>query len=206
MQIIDTKGLLCPQPLIMARDALRRASEGETLQIISDNETSWHNLMSFLTDLGAQPVSKQEAGIYSIEATNPEKSQKQPDTNPEDYCEVPATASSPGNYVVVVKSREMGEGNAELGNLLLRGYFNALNGMDNLPSHVLMYNAGVYHALKGTDVYEALASLEDKGVNVIVCGTCIDFYKLKDEVGVGRVSNMYQIANVLAKAGHVVYL
>ncbi len=206
MQIVDTKGHLCPQPLIMARDALRRAAEGETMQIVSDNETSWQNLMSFLTDLGAHPVSKQEGDIYYIEVTNPGKLQEQSDANPEDYCEVPAVAGARNNYVVVVRSREMGEGNTELGNLLLRGYFNALNGMNNLPTHIIMYNTGVYHALKGTDIYETLVSLEDKGVNVIVCGTCVDFYQLKDRVGVGRISNMYQITGILAETGHVVYL
>ncbi len=206
MKIIDTKGHLCPEPLIMARNGLQKVAEGETIQIISDNETSWQNLMSFLSDLGANPVSKMEEGVYFIEATNPGKSAAKEATKPEAYCEVPGVEKQNGNYVVAVRSREMGEGDSELGGLLVRGYFNALKNMESIPTHILMYNSGIFHSLKGTDVAESLARLEDLGVSVIVCGTCVDFYQVKEKVAVGRISNMYQIATILAEAGHVVYL
>jgi intracellular sulfur oxidation DsrE/DsrF family protein len=78
--------------------------------------------------------------------------------------------------------------------------------MDNLPTHIVMYNGGINLALKDTDTAIALGELEDKGVTIIVCGTCVDFYRVKEKVAVGRISNMYQIANILAEAGHVVYL
>jgi selenium metabolism protein YedF len=206
MKIIDTKGHLCPEPLIMARNGLQKVAEGETVQIISDNETSWQNLMSFLSDLGANPVSKLEDGVYYVEATNPVKKSTTEAAIPEDYCKIPVPVETHKSYVVAVRSREMGEGDNELGGLLVRGYFNALKNMESIPTHILMYNSGIFHSLKGTDVAESLAQLEDLGVSVIVCGTCVDFYQVKEKVAVGRISNMYQIATILAEAGHVVYL
>ena len=206
MKTIDTKGFLCPQPLIMARNGLKEVAEGEKVLILSDNETSWQNLMSFLTDLGANPVSKLVDGVYNVEATNPVKSAVTEASIPEDYCKVPVPEESHKSYVVAVRSQEMGEGDSELGGLLVRGYFNALKNMEAIPTHILMYNSGIFHSLKGTDVAESLTQLEEMGVSVIVCGTCVDFYQVKEKVGVGRISNMYQIATILAEAAHVVYL
>jgi selenium metabolism protein YedF len=208
MYTIDTKGHLCPEPLIMARNGLKEVSEGERVLIISDNETSFHNLMSFLSDLGASPQIKQKGSEYHIEVIKPGESGSNKETNPEAYCNVnnEQDIGATSNYIVVVRGSEMGEGDADLGRLLIRGYFNALKGMDRLPTHIIMYNGGVKLALKNTDTVEALGELEDKGVSVLVCGTCVDFFELKGEIGAGRISNMYQIATTLADTGHVVYL
>jgi len=206
MLTIDTKGKLCPEPLIMARNALREVNEGEKILVLSDNETSFQNLMSFLSDLGANPVAEQKEGEYFVEATKPPESSEKAEKNPEAYCSVPGVPAPSDDYVVAVRSCQMGEGDEELGRLLIRGYFNALKGMDNLPTHILMYNGGINLALKDTDTAIALGELEDKGVTIIVCGTCVDYYKVKEKVAVGRISNMYQIATLLAEAGHVVYL
>lgn len=206
MHTVDTKGHLCPEPLIMARNALREVQEGEKMLVISDNETSYQNLMSFLSDLGGNPVSEQKEGEYFIEVTKPKEVASEKESNPEAYCNIPQNVPDNSNYVVVARGASMGEGDEELGSLLIRGYFNALKGMENLPTHIIMYNGGVKLALKDSDTAESLAELEDKGVSVIVCGTCVDYFQIKEKVGVGRISNMYQIATKLAEAGHVVYL
>ena len=206
MFTIDTKGHLCPEPLIMARNGLKEIKEGEKALIISDNETSYQNLMSFLSDLGANPVAEQKGNEYFIEVTKPVEASQKADQNPEDYCTVPGVPAPSTDYVVVARSPQMGEGDAELGNLLVRGYLNALKGMDHLPTHIIMYNGGIHLSMAGSDTALALGELEDRGVSIIVCGTCVDFYQVKQKVSVGRISNMYQIATILAEAGHVVYL
>jgi len=206
MKTIDTKGRLCPEPLIMARNGLREVNEGEKMQVISDNDTSYQNLMSFLEDLGANPVADKKDGIYTIEVTKPAESASDAESNPEAYCAVPQPAGGNTDYVVVARSCRMGEGDDDLGALLIRGYFNALKEMDQLPTHIIMYNGGVKLAVKDTDTAAALAELEDKDVSVLVCGTCVDYYSMKEQIGVGRISNMYQIATTLAEAGKVVYL
>ena len=100
----------------------------------------------------------------------------------------------------------MGDGDDELGALLIRGYFNALKAMDDLPAHIILFNGGVWLTLKDSDTAEALGELEDRGVSIIVCGTCVDYYQIKDKIGVGRISNMYQIAGIMAGADRLVYL
>jgi len=206
MKTINTKGYLCPKPLIMARDGLKKISEGEKLLIITDNETSFQKLMRFLTDLGTNPVVNQKEGEFYIEVTKPREPASKSESEIGEYCDVPESEKAGSRYVVVARDSKMGEGDDELGELLIRGYFNALKGMDNLPTHIIMYNSGVKLALNNTDTAAALAELEDKGVSVIICGTCVDYFEIKEKIGAGRISNMYQIANFVANAGHVVYL
>jgi len=207
MHNVDTRGYLCPEPLIMAKKALNEVKPGEKIRILSDNETSYENLMRFLTDLGAGPVAEQEEGIYHIDAVRPEdqlSGKNEPD--PGDYCMVPGQSPRHSSYIVVVRSNKMGEGNDELGSLLIRGYFNALKAMEDLPTHIILFNGGVWLTLKDSDTAEALGEIEDRGVSVIVCGTCVDYYQIKDKIGVGRISNMYQIAGIMAESERLVYL
>ncbi|MFW5753790.1 MAG: sulfurtransferase-like selenium metabolism protein YedF, partial [Marinilabiliaceae bacterium] len=173
----------------------------------SDNETSYENLMRFLSDIGTSPSAEKKEGVYHIDAIRPEdqlSEEKEPD--PDSYCMVPGQSPGHSSYVVVARSNKMGEGDDELGALLIRGYFNALKAMDDLPAHILLFNSGVWLTLKDSDTAGALGELEDRGVSIIVCGTCVDYYQIKDKIGVGRISNMYQIAGIMAGAERLVYL
>jgi len=207
MHTIDTQGYLCPEPLIMAKKALNEVGPGEKIRILSDNETSYENLMRFLTDLGARPVAEQKEGIYHIDASRPDDQGNEEDgPDADSYCMVPEQSSRRSSYIVVARSNKMGDGDDELGALLIRGYFNALKAMDDLPAHIILFNGGVWLTLKDSDTAEALGELEDRGVSIIVCGTCVDYYQIKDKIGVGRISNMYQIAGIMAGADRLVYL
>ncbi|MFW6043561.1 MAG: sulfurtransferase-like selenium metabolism protein YedF [Marinilabiliaceae bacterium] len=191
----------------MAKKALNEVSPGEKIQILSDNETSYENLMCFLTDIGASPSAEKKEGMYHIDAIRSEdqlSEEEEPDA--ESYCMVPGQSHGHSSYVVVARSNKMGEGDDELGALLIRGYFNALKAMDDLPAHILLFNSGVWLTLKDSDTAEALGELEDRGVSIIVCGTCVDYYQIKDKIGVGRVSNMYQIAGIMAGSARLVFL
>jgi selenium metabolism protein YedF len=190
----------------MAKKALKEVGEGEKIQVISDNETSYENLMRFLTDLGARPVSEQKEGVFYIEAIRPSSAQDENEPVAENYCVLPGHSSGKTSYAVIVRSNKMGEGDDELGSLLIRGYFNALKEMENLPAHIVLFNSGVWLTMKDTDTSDALGELEDKGVSIIVCGTCVDYYQIKEKIGVGRISNMYQIAEIFSEAHRLVYL
>ncbi|MFW6203173.1 MAG: sulfurtransferase-like selenium metabolism protein YedF, partial [Marinilabilia sp.] len=157
MHTVDTRGHLCPEPLIMAKKALYEVSPGEKIQILSDNETSYENLMRFLSDIGASPTAEKKEGVYHIDAIRPEdqlSEEEVPDA--ESYCMVPGQSPGHSSYVVVARSNKMGEGDDELGALLIRGYFNALKAMDDLPAHILLFNSGVWLTLKDSDTAEAL--------------------------------------------------
>lgn len=200
MKQIDTRGHLCPTPLIMAKKGLDEINGGDEFAIMTDNETSFNNLMSYLKDAGANPTSKQLRESYLISG---KKALVDKNVDVEAYCEVPGQPSN--KYVVAIKSQKMGEGSDELGAILMRGFINALTEADVKPTHVVLYNSGVNLTAEGTDTANTLQKLEDIGVTILVCGTCVDYYQLKGKIKVGMVSNMYQITNILAKTGHIVY-
>lgn len=197
MKTIDTRGKLCPQPLIMARKAIREAKPGEWLCILSDNETACSNLSDYLHEMKLTFVSETENNITSLRFQLPEVV----------LDEIPASiACTPASgYAIVIKSEQMGNGDEDLGNLLMRAFINSLLETEKLPVCMIFYNSGVKLALKDTDTAQSLRQLEDRGVRIMACGTCLDFYGVKEQLAVGQVSNMYKITDALAKAGHIIY-
>ena len=121
--------------------------------------------------------------------------------------EAPAACCCEGykkNYVVAVSSDKMGEGSEELGKVLIKAFFFALTQQDELPGTIIFYNGGVKLSTEGSPVLEDLKNLAAQGVEVISCGTCLNFYQLSEKLAVGEVSNMYDIVEHLRKADVVV--
>ncbi len=196
--IIDTKGKLCPAPLIMTKKGIGTATPGEIIEVITDNATSYGNLINYLAELKITPETQKEGDVYTLTFT---KTGNERLTEPaEHYC----STSSP-DYVVAIKSDKMGIGDDELGAILLRAFINTLPEAEHLPSAILLYNSGVKIALKGTDTAASLQKLEEKGITIVACGTCLDFFNVKEQLAVGMVGNMYKIVQLLSQAGHVVY-
>ncbi len=180
-------------------------NEGESVRVDYDNDTAKDNLMSFLRELGI--VAQCDVANNQISFTLGGELSKE--TLPQDseiHC--PTTpAPSTGSYVVAVRSERMGEGDEKLGSILLRAFLNTLPQSEKpLPSHILLYNSGVNVALEGVDCVESLKEMQNAGVKIIACGTCLDFYEVKEKLAVGTVGNMLDIASVLVDAHHVVYL
>jgi selenium metabolism protein YedF len=111
-----------------------------------------------------------------------------------------------GPLVLVVSSDRMGRGDDELGGILVRSFFHTLGEVDPLPQTILFFNAGVKLACQGSPVLDDLCTLEAEGVEMLVCGTCLGYYEIKDQLAVGQVSNMYDIAEAMLGAGKVVNL
>lgn len=101
---------------------------------------------------------------------------------------------------MVLSSDKMGEGEEELGKILIKGFVYALTQLEELPDSVLLYNSGAFLSCEDSPVLEDLKLLEEEGVRICTCGTCLDFYKLKEKLAVGEVVNMYQIVQVQAQA------
>ena len=198
MQKVDGKGLLCPQPLILTRKALKMSETGESLIIECDNRTAYQNIITYLKDQALSPEGTEEGRIFRIEVVN------QPSLKEEvnQIAQVPAVKTSA--YVVAVSSDKMGEGDPQLGAILMKGFLNALNEQPVLPTHLVFYNSGAKMATKDSGVLNSLQTLEEAGVEILVCGTCADFYGIKEQLGVGKISNMFTITETLARTGHVV--
>lgn len=211
MKTIDTRGRLCPEPLIMTKRAIAQAVPGDEFEVLTDNSTACSNLGSYLTELGiAFRLGTAGPGEEVIRFTlDADSSFARSDSIPEPVCEVqsqPAvTKAAKGYYCVAVGSDRMGRGDDGLGKILLRAFINSLGEAERLPSHILFYNSGINAALEGSDTIPALRELETRGVKILVCGTCLDFYEAKERLAIGTVSNMFKITEVLSKAGHVVY-
>lgn len=199
MKTIDTRGLLCPAPLIHTKKAIKEAQGGEILEVLLDNETACQNVSSYLKELGINTDVVLNENIQHIRFTVPD--QVDETVNAESFCKTPAN----NNYVVVLKSELMGEGDPQLGTLLMRSFINSLKETDQLPSSIILYNSGVKLAIDGSDTAASLAEMENKGVTIICCGTCVDFYELKPVIKIGTISNMFRITQLTSEAGHVVY-
>ena len=202
MRIVDTKGQLCPAPLIAAKKALKETAAGDSFIVLTDNKTSFDNLNRFLKDNKADISVSEAGGVWTLTVTR--KSSEDTDIRPEDYCAPVISHFEKGNYVVAITSDKMGEGDAELGHLLIGNFLKALKDLDKLPQHIVFYNKGVTLAVNDSPVIEHIKDLEKMGVEIHLCGTCVNYYKLESSITVGTLSNMFSIAEIMASAGNVV--
>ncbi|MDX9770517.1 MAG: sulfurtransferase-like selenium metabolism protein YedF [Tenuifilaceae bacterium] len=201
MRTVDAKGELCPKPLIMTKKALGEMGDNETLEVLIDNETSMKNVTRFLTDNGFTPSVRSEGDVFHVLVN---KTGELPESAPvEEYCEIDLPQKS--NYVVAFQRDKLGDGAEELGKILIKAFINTLPEATNQPKSLVFLNAGIFLALNNSPVIESLVKLENSGVKIFVCGTCLDYYGEKPNVGVGIVSNMYDILEQLSSAGSVVY-
>ena len=92
----------------------------------------------------------------------------------------------------------------ELGAALMKAFIHTIPDLDYLPDTLIFYNTGVKLAVQNSDVLDDLEKLQESGVELLVCGTCAKFFNIKEEISVGIISNMYDIAGAMAKAGRIV--
>ena len=104
----------------------------------------------------------------------------------------------------VISSDKMGRGNDELGKVLIKGCIFAITQLDELPKKMIFYNGGAKITCEGSDSLEDLKNLESQGVEIVTCGTCLDYYGMKDKLAVGTVTNMYDIVESMNHAGKIV--
>ncbi len=201
MKIIDTKGQLCPAPLIAAKKALRETVSGESFIILTDNKTSFDNLCRFLKDNKADVKSSEAGGVWTLTVTK--SANDLVHTNVEEYCTPSIAHFQKGNFIVVISSDKMGEGDDELGYLLMINFLKALKDLDKLPAKIVFYNNGVKLATKSSPAIEHLRDLEKMGVELMLCATCINYYCLETVIGAGIVSNMFSIAEAMASSDKI---
>lgn len=109
-----------------------------------------------------------------------------------------------GQIVLAVSSDGMGRGDDELGQVLLRNHLHVLAELNPRPDVLIFYNAGVKLAVKGSPALEDLKTLAGQGVQILLCGTCLNHFGLKDKVAVGEISNMYAISETMLNAAKVI--
>ena len=201
MKIVDTRGQLCPAPLIAAKRALKETPEGESFQLLTDSQTSFNNVSRFLKDNNTASHASESGGVWTITIT---RGAGISHVKAEDYCTGSIAHFHKGDFIIVITSDKMGEGDIELGQLLMSNFIKAIKDLDRLPGKILFYNKGVTLVTKGSPVIDNLTDLEKMGVELLLCATCVNHYAISDLVGAGTLSNMYTIAEVMASAGNIV--
>jgi selenium metabolism protein YedF len=196
IKTVDARGLACPQPVILTRNALQ---ENDRVTTIVDSETAQHNVTRTAEKTGAVVrVEERDDGTY-LSITKGEMPQVA--ASPQ-----PGSAPASGPLVVTIPSEFMGRSDEELGYVLIRGFFHALGEVEPLPDTIIFFNSGVKLVVEGSPVLEDLQDLCGRGVEILACGTCLGYYELKDKIVIGEVSNMYTIAEILLGAGKVLSL
>lgn len=196
MRIVDTKGKLCPEPLIETKRALKETDEGETIVVLTDNKVSFNNLSRYLSDNNTSFKVSEEDGVWRLTVTRNSSEIILSDT--EAYCLPEIAHLEKGDFVVVISSDKMGDGDDELGSLLMINFVKALKDLNKLPQKIVFYNGGVRLAVKSSPVSDHLMDLERMGVEIQLCATCVNHYSIEKEVVVGILSNMYVIAEIMS--------
>lgn len=196
---IDARGQACPKPLVMARDVLKTLNKDDRLNIVVDNLISAQNLEKMAGQLNL-PTKKVQQGSDYIVSMFLQKSFVVPQQE-EITCDV---ENNQADFVVVVSSDVMGSGDDKLGHILIKGFIYSLTNLDRLPNSVIFYNGGVKLLVEGSEVVEDLQRLQNAGVEILACGTCVEFYGLKDKLAIGQIVNMLTIVEKQAAAAKVI--
>ena len=198
MITVNAMGDNCPIPVIKTKKAIAALTGPETIEVLVDNEIAVQNVTKMATGSGGK-VTSEKLGDAEFKVTI--EMEGAPEA---DEAEAVCVPDARDNTVVVVSSDRMGSGNDELGKVLIKGFIFAVTQLDTLPKTMLFYNGGATLTTEDSDSLKDLKSLEAQGVEIMTCGTCLDYYGLKDKLAVGTVTNMYSIVETMAKAGRIV--
>ena len=199
MITVNAMGDNCPIPVIKTKKAMQALTGPETIEVLVDNEIAVQNVSKMAAAQGGE-VSSEKLGEKEYKVVIAMKGAPVA----EEAAEATCTPDRRGDTVVVVASDRMGDGNDELGKVLIKGFIYAVSQLDELPKKILFYNGGATLTVEGSDSLEDLKTMEAQGVEILTCGTCLDYYKVKDKLAVGSVTNMYSIVESMAEAGKII--
>ena len=204
---VNAMGDACPIPVVKTKNAIKELNGAGEVEILVDNEIAVQNLtkMANQKGYGVQSEKLEDHKFKVLMTIKEQGSQFEGNKISENNLEQPVCIpDARKNTVVVVSSAKMGEGNEELGGILMKGFIYALAQQEELPSTLLFYNGGAKLTCEDAPTLEDLKSLEAQGVEVLTCGTCLTHYGLVDKLQVGSVTNMYDIVEKMTKASLIV--
>lgn len=191
MNSIDAKGLLCPKPVILTKKALDEEAN-EAVETTVDNEIAVENLKklaeSLKFDYKTETISDKEFKVTIMKNDNASTVEE----------------AQEGPYTLAVASNFMGGGDDELGKILMKSFLYTVSETKPYPTTIVFYNGGVKLTTEGSESLDEIKKMEAEGVEIISCGTCLDFYELKEKLEVGSISNMYTIYEKLAVEKNVI--
>ena len=194
-KFIDAKGKSCPMPVIMAKKEMDAGVKFFEIEV--DNKIAVENLKKLANSQGFTTTIKEDNGNFKVDFSN----------GCEECEEVLAKVEGKkplGNWAIFVNKETIGAGNDELGQSLMKMFFYTISEGKDLPKSILFMNGGVKVPTLNAQAIEHLKVLQDKGVELLVCGACLNFYELENKLEVGKISNMYDITNAMKEASKVI--
>jgi len=197
-KVVDVRGQACPVPVVKTRDAMK---ENQPVTVLVSKRDQVENVERMAGRSGWS-VASEDRGDHFAVFLRPGTGSGEPVVAPEDLvCSVNDPDSATRRPLVVIQSEFMGRGDDALGRLLMKAYLNTLADLDETPETIIFFNGGVKLAVKGSAVLDSLKALENAGVEILVCGTCLEFFGLKSDLGAGIISNMFDIAGTMMRHG-----
>ena len=208
---VDARADVCPVPVVKAKNAVRDLGGAGTVEVLAGNEISAQNLHKFGAQKGYGVRTEQTGDSeWRITFTISEEAAGAVDAGADqDASDVEACGCAPGQpgplrgTVAAIGSACMGTGDDRLGKNLMKAFIFALGQQDVLPDTLLFYNGGASLTCEGSDSIEDLRQMEAAGVTILTCGTCLDFYGLRDKLQVGGITNMYDIVRIQTEAARI---
>ena len=212
MITVNAMGDVCPIPVIKTRKAIGELGGSGQIEVLVDNETAVRNVTKMAESSGAAvSAEKLGEGKYRVNITVGAGTEDGAGAKEgtgriaeEKGCECGADTADHGHTVVVVPSDKMGDGDDELGHILMKSFLFAVTQLDELPEKMVFYNGGAKLTVEDSPALEDLQDLVEQGVEIMTCGTCLDFYGIKDKLAVGTVTYMYSIVRTRQQAGRVI--
>lgn len=187
--IIDCKNLNCPMPVINTKKYFDGIENGTAIVVV-DNEVAKNNIEKFSTSNSYTFFTENKGNnIFEIKITKGKVQEVESKLN--------STENSNRALSILVTSDKLGEGEPELGLALMKSYLFALSEATIVPENLVFINSGVKLVTEGSLVLESIKKLQERGTNILSCGLCLDFYKIKDKLLIGEITNMYAIVEIM---------
>lgn len=190
--VVDCRGLTCPQPVVRTKKALDELERGELVTIV-DNPTSRDNVVKFARSQDYPVEVEERNGEFYI------RIQKE-------FSGSSTQVAPVAKQVMLISSFTLGRPEEELGQVLMRSFFYTLREAEVVPGSIIFINSGVKLACEGSPVLSDLMALEKRGVRILSCGTCLDYFQLKEKLCVGSISNMYSIVEAMMTSDRLITL
>lgn len=210
---IDARNLACPRPVVLTLEALPKLAPGESLEVLVNDEVAPANLTRLAAEKDCEVATADHGDHVSVmlaprspAAATDGAAGPVADAAAAGVCPVPEAPAPAQGSVVLVGADSLGRGSEELGRKLLGGLIYAFAHQDPLPKAMVFFNGGAHLTCEGSESLADVRDLESKGCEILTCGTCLDFYGIRDQLGVGGVTNLYRIAEIMATEPNVVSL
>ncbi len=199
MEALDLRNLDCPEPVVRAKRAIEEHPNA-ILELRVNSPATVTNVTRMARALGAEVAARElPGGEFSLTVTT-----GQPAPEPELQPAACDAQAPPTRATIFLNNNVMGLGDDRLGRVLMKAFLKTLKTADPLPREIICVNAAVHLTTEGSEEIPTLLELAELGVDVVSCGTCLDFFGKLQSLRVGIVGNMLDIVTRLNRAAKII--